>query len=423
MYGTIRLPACFLSVLAVGFFADFLRHTTNTGVALFTALLLATDAPFIFTNIFDWGPVCLLLLSTALFLYLSRSFVAHGNRFCLGAAFFVAGLATWEKALFVVFVAAMTFSGLVVFWKRSREWLRPRNVLVAILAFIAGAAPLIVFNLRQRGATIAASRYLPMVAAGEKIMMLRRTLDGRALEHYMFRSLPGEKIPLTGAPLAELVTHWYEQTSLHPGSLLFPALILALIALPFLRMSALFQPLLFGWIALASAETAMLFFRDAGVAPHHTVLLYPAPQFIVAGSAWALMERTRRLWPVWVIASILVGANLWLLRSYYSIGRQNGFSVFWTDGDRKLSAAVASTHLPVAILDWGVRTALQIETRNHVAIVDAAPVRTGVLYVGYCAGFVIDESRSDSYRSLSRDERIVTDSHGEPLFCIFEIHK
>src|SRR5208283_5047171 len=358
---SIRLPVCFFSLLTVWILAEFLKRAVSAGVALITVLLLATDASFVITNVFDWGPVSLLLLSTVLFLYLFRLFLDSGERFALGAAFLVAGIATWYKTLFLVLVAAMALSCLLVFWGRLRERMQPSNILVALLSFAIGATPLITFNLQRGGATITKGLNLPAVKASEKMMMLQHTLDGRALEHYMFRSLPGETIALNGAPLAELVSHWYERSRFRPAGPLMPALMLALIALPFLRNSVLFSPLLFAWIAFATAEAAMLCFRDAGAGPHHTVLLYPAPQFIVAASAWAFAERVR--WPmaVWAIAFVIAAGNLWLLRSYQEAGKQNGFSVYWTDGVGNLAGIIAATHLPVAILDWGIQNSVQVQ--------------------------------------------------------------
>jgi len=45
---------------------------------------------------------------------------------------------------------------------------------------------------------------------------------------------------------------------------------------------------------MAAAYGVMFVFRDAGAGPHHTVMLYPAPHFIVAASAAAVMERSLR---------------------------------------------------------------------------------------------------------------------------------
>ena len=216
---------------------------------------------------------------------------------------------------------------------------------------------------------------------------------------------------------------WYARTSLHLGSLLLPALILALIALPLLRTSWLFRPLLFSWTALVAAESAMLLFRDAGAGPHHIVLLYPAPHFIVAATVWASVERIPRLWPALAIMSVLFAANLWLLHGYYEAGRKNGFSVFWTDGVANLAKAVTAAHLPVAILDWGIQSTLQVATRGTVQMVAAAPIRADVLYVAHCEGYLIEESRYKPYQHLLHQERVVRDRHGAPLFCLFEMQR
>ena len=417
---TIRLPVCFFSLLTVWILAEFLKRAVGVGVALIAAVLLATDASFVLTNVFDWGPVSLLLLSTVLFLHLFRLFLDSGKRFVLGAAFLVAGIATWYKTLFLVLLAAMALSYLLVFRGRVRERIQPCNILVALLSFAIGAMPLIAFNLQRRGATFTMVRNLPAVKVSEKLMILQHTLDGRALEHYMFRSLPGEKIALSGAPLSELVSHWYQRSSFHPAGLLLPALMLALIALPFLRNSEFFSPLLFVWIAFVAAEAAMLGFRDAGAGPHHTVLLYPAPQFIVAASAWAFAERVRRPMAVWAVALVIVAGNLWLLHSYREAGKQNGFSVYWSDGVGNLAGIIAARHLPVAILDWGIQNGVQVQTADQVEIVEPAPIRPGVLYVSHCKGYAIIESRSERYEPLLRRAGIVTDRHGAPLFCLFE---
>jgi 4-amino-4-deoxy-L-arabinose transferase-like glycosyltransferase len=274
---SIRLPVCLFSLLTVGVLAVFLRRITGARVALVTSLLLATDAPFVLTGVFDWGPVCFLLLATVLFLFLFQRFTAGGSRVWLSAAFLAAGLATWEKALFVVILFALALAWLVVLPARVRQWMQVRNVLVSALAFFAGSAPLIAFNLQRGASTFTSGRYLPQVAPREKLLMLRHTLDGRALEHYMFRNVAGEKISLTEQSLEVRVAHWYRQSSFHPASLLLPALVVALLALPFLRASTSFRPLLFCWTASAAAEAVMLLYRDAGAGPHHTVLLCPGP--------------------------------------------------------------------------------------------------------------------------------------------------
>jgi hypothetical protein len=277
-----------------------------------------------------------------------------------------------------------------------------------------------------------ASGNLPSVPALEKLVMLEHTLDGRALEHYMFRSSFDEKIPLTGAPLGDLVVRWYRESHFGPGSALLPALALALLALPFLRSSALFRPLLFGWIAMATTYGTMFVFRDAGAGRHHTVLLYPAPQFIVAASAAALAERWRggRNAALIALCVVVIGSNVWLMGRYAQAAHANGFSVYWTDGVRKLAEVLRAQSLPVAALDWGIHNGVQIASHDTVSFVaDPAP-RENVLYVTHCDGYVIDEFRTTQFQERLAasglhmgETRVVADKKGHLVFCLFRLER
>lgn len=410
---SVRLPVCLLSVVTAALFAGFTRRVAGARAGLFAAALLATDAPFLLTNVFDWGPVCLLLLAMAAFLSLMHRFFATGNRLHLASAMFVAGLATWYKPLFLVPLAALAAAWLIVYGGKMARG----AAFTATAAFLLGASPLVAFNAQRGFATIAASHDLPAVPVAEKLLMMRRTLDGRALEHYMFRSYPGERIALAGASLGVRAEGWYRQTSFHPGSFLLPALLLSLLALPFLRTSGAFRPLCVAWIALVLAFGAMVLFRDAGAGPHHTALLDPAPQFIVAITAVAVARRVRRREIPVLLVLTIVASNLWLLGQYARAGRRNGFSVYWSDGIAELTRQIESRHLPVAFLDRGIENGVQTLSRNRVFVVAPLPLRAGVLYVTHCGGYVIDNSRAQPDQASKA--RIVTDRQGAPVFCVF----
>jgi len=423
----IRLPACMCSVATLMVFGDTVRRIAGTATALFTVLCLATDASFLLTNVYDWGPVALLLLGIVFCLNLLRRYAESGGIRYLGAAFLVAGVSTWYKALFLFPFAAVLGAMAVVYFKEFRAHLSRRNVSCAVICFAAGISPLIAFNIARPGATVAAANYIGAASAREKALMMRRTLDGRALEHYMFRSFPHEKIALTGAPMPELIETWYRASRLGPGSALPVLLLFSLFALPFLRGLDLFRHLLFAWIASAGAFCLMLLFRDAGAGPHHTVLVYPGPQFIVAATLAAIGQRTpRSLRPVLVAVGVgLVVSNLYLLERYYAEARQNGFSVFWTDGARELSRVIQAQSLPVAFLDWGIRDVVRVETGDMIVLAATEEPREGVLYVAHCSGYVIDEAQMAGFErkvvasGLHRSEvRQVSDLQNEPVFCL-----
>jgi hypothetical protein len=246
----------------------------------------------------------------------------------------------------------------------------------------------------------------------------------------MFRSFPEEKIPLSGAPMADLVQTWYRTSALGPGSALPVLLLFSLFALPFLKGLDLFRHLLFAWIACAGAFCLMLVFRDAGAGPHHTVLIDPGPQFIVAVTLTGIGQRTPRSFrPALAAAAVgLILSNLYLLDRYYAESRQSGFSVYWTDGADELARVIQGQSLPVAFVDWGIRDVVRVETGDRVVLAGTEEPREGVLYVAHCSGYVIDQNQMADFErktvasGLHRAElRTVSDQHGEPVFCLSQL--
>jgi 4-amino-4-deoxy-L-arabinose transferase-like glycosyltransferase len=421
---SMRVPVALLSVVTLFLFVDVARRVAGRRVALAAALILATDAVFVLINVFDMT-VCLLLLATVAFLWLLQ-------RGLLGAAFLVAGLALWYKAIFL-FPLVGTGLGFALAYPRDlRRVLTRRNLAVAAVAMVVGCAPLIAFNLARRGATFQASQDLPAVPAGEKLVMLQHTLDGRAFEHYMFRSTFDEKIALAGSSMADVVVGWYRESHFGPGSALLPALLLALLALPLLKRSSLFPALVFSWVAAGTAYGAMLVFRDAGAGPHHTVLLDPAPQFIVAATAAALAERWKvgRSAALLVLCAVVTGSNLWLLSRYWEAAHANGFSVYWTDGVKNLADVVRAQQLPVAALEWGTHNGVQIEAGDTVNFVADTSPRENVLYVTHCEGYVLDPARAARFDESAAaaglhqtSNRVVADRKGHLVYCLFQLAK
>ena len=424
---SIRVPVCAVSICTLLVFGNLVRRAAGPGIAILACSLLASDSSFIFANLFDWGPVSLLLFGTVAVLALMQRYLASGSTAWLAFAGIIGGLSIWYKAAFIFPLAGMTGAFLLC-RKQIQSHLSLRVYAIALAAFVVGSFPLLIYNL-ESGATFKAAAQLEVVPAAEKLMMLRLTLEGRSLEHYMFKSVPGEKIALQGAPLYDLVVRWYSTSHLTPVSGLFPFLVLSLLALPFLGSSPLFRLLLFTWCAFLISLFFMIIFHNAGAGPHHIVLLYPAPQFIVAATAWAvgttLLHSTK--FAVIVVAATVV-SNLWLLQDYYSAARRNGFSVYWSDGLPALATAARSMGMPAAILDWGIENGFRIESRGHVKITDDLTPRGGVLYITHCPGYVIDASEMEHFDRLTNvagmdryDARTVFDHENNGIYCLFSL--
>jgi hypothetical protein len=159
--------------------------------------------------------------------------------------------------------------------------------------------------------------------------------------------------------------------------------------------------------------------------------LYPAPQFIVAGTVVAVSERmfrARKMKLIGAVIGLIVLSEILLLFRYHAAATQNGFSVYWTDASRNVSESVCDSRAPVAVLDWGIENPLRVRCRNHIAIVPAFPARPGVAYVTHPQEYRIIESDTTQLLRAASDqgfrvERIsdVPDSHGRRLISIFSL--
>jgi len=94
-----------------------------------------------------------LLLGTVVFLSLLHRFVASRGRNFLRAAFLVAGISVWYKAIFIFPLAAIVVAGVLAYRSEIRRHLSPQNILSAMIGFGVGSAPLIAFNPSPAGAT------------------------------------------------------------------------------------------------------------------------------------------------------------------------------------------------------------------------------------------------------------------------------
>ncbi len=425
---SVRLPVCLVSGATLLVFTALVRRVAGPLAAILASSLLASDACFILTNVFDWGPVALLILASVAMLALGQRFLVSRKVAWLAAASLIAGLSLWNKTAFIFPLAGIAIAGLVCYSRRLRE-IPGREFLIVAGSFVAGISPLLLFNIESSGATLVAASHLEASPGAEKLLILQRTLDGRVLEHYMFRSAPDEKLDLRGTSLPVIVERWYKDSRLGPGSGLLAALLLSLLALPFLRRSTLFRSLTFAWLAFLISALFMFVLRDAGSGPHHTMLLYPGPHFIVAGTAVAVAQLRPRFAALAVgVVLLIVGSNAWLIRNYYVAARDNGFSVFWTDALPHLSSTIRSKGMPAAFLDWGIEDNLRVESAGAIIPADPGTPSEGVLYVGHCPGYVLDQDRIRRFdvaanaAGLARiNPESVRDREGTQIFCIFSL--
>lgn len=323
---SIRLPMLILGAATVALTARLIGHLHSARAAWFAAALLATDPVLVLTTTFDWGPVALqhfLLVAAAnlLWEYHQRARLA-----ILGLAFFLLGLALWNKAVIAWNFAGLLIAALLCAWPLIRPHLRLATITVAVVAFAAGAFPFLRYNVRQAGATQSNIQFDFSDVPG-KAALARDTANGISLFTYLVEDSP------TPAR-ATFVSH---------------ALLAAVILSLFFPSRALFFPLVAGLITWG----LMLITKGAGGGVHHIVLLWPLPHWFLAAAFTA--PRIRYATYAWLVIALLAADNLRVFSVYQRNLVGLGSPASWSEAilplSRRLNEMVTTR---IHLFDWGV---------------------------------------------------------------------
>jgi branched-subunit amino acid transport protein AzlD len=429
----VRLPMAFAGALTIFFFYRLilLSETRSAGVAAgLAAFLLATDPVFLLTNTFDWGPVALehVLLVTGCYLVsrFEKEQTQIGN---LAAGFFLFGLALWDKALFLWALSGISAGALAVYWPELRRCFTRRNLTVAAAAFLLGALPFIIFNLRNRGATAGENVHWSAERLPYKWLQLRDAANGSSLFGFMAdddakaakpaKSVRGRVASRIGQLSGEVEESGFDYS--------FAVLLLAV---PLWWRSRAAR---FSLIFLCVAWGMMAFTKDAGGAAHHDVLLWPFPMLFAAATLAALPWR----WLAILIGSGLVIMNLLVVNQYLVDFERNGAAGNFTDALFPLSKALPDGP-PVYVLDWGIGNSVQLSHRGRLNLrYGAEPLNQdqlnymlrdpGAIFVDHVPERQIYREVPEHLHQFATGEgyrrevlQTIADSNGRPVFQVFQ---
>jgi 4-amino-4-deoxy-L-arabinose transferase-like glycosyltransferase len=366
-----RIPALVAGAASIFLFYLLLRRVSGERAALIGCGLLAVDSMYLLTATFDWGPVALQhLLLVGGMLLLLRFYQTREHR-ALAGGFFLFGLAMWDKALAVWLLSGFGVAALVAFPRQVLNVLTRRRVALAVLAFLLGSFPLVIYNFGNHWVTFRGNFKRETNVLGAKARFLADTAGGAGLFGWMMFEDWQTPRPHQPATAIEKASARISALAGNPRHhLLLYCVALALLLAPLARGNEL-RGILFALVALAVAWIQMAVTASAGASVHHTILLWPLPQMIVA---LAFAAASRRLGRAGIPAVAIVTAagmisGALVMNEYYNVAFRYGGGQAWSDAIYPLSDYLKKTPArTVFCLDWGMLDALRLLNRGKLPL-------------------------------------------------------
>ena len=183
---------------------------------------------------------------------------------------------------------------------------------------------------------------------------VRSALGGYGLYGYLVSEEYTEKPKAPVSAIGRAAVYLRDHTGEHRGAGMEYAAILSLLAIPLwwpsraARFCVVFTAV--AWFFMAST-------KDAGASLHHTVLLWPFPQLLVAIALSALRWR----WAAVSVSALLVVLNLLTISQYISQFERNGAENVYTDAIYPLASALTEDPAEtIYMLDWGIQIPLDV---------------------------------------------------------------
>jgi hypothetical protein len=368
---TMRIPMVIVGAISIWLFFLLVRRIAGERAAVIGCTLLAVDSAYLLTLCFDWGPVALQhLLMIGGMLSILKAYQTKNDRL-LGAGFFLFGLALWDKALAVWILSGLGLATLAVFPRELFSRLDRRRLPIAVLAFLVGSLPLGIYNARHHLATFAGNFHRDTSELAGKAQMLRITADGRGLFGWLTAEdwqTPKPRLP--EGPIERLSAHMSAVAG-HPRQhLLFYGFLLALLLTPFAGRAAI-RATLFTLITMAVAWIQMAITANAGGSVHHTILLWPLPELVIAVVFAGASRRLGRagLPVVATVLAVMLVSGALVTNEYYALAVRNGGAQSWTNAvfplSQYLKKAPAKT---IYCMDWGILDPLRLLNRGSLPL-------------------------------------------------------
>jgi 4-amino-4-deoxy-L-arabinose transferase-like glycosyltransferase len=358
----LRLPVLLAGVASVWLFFRLLYRIAGLRAAIIGCTLLAADSTYLLTTCFDWGPVALQHLLLVSGLLLLVRFYQHRTPAALFWGFCLLGLGMWDKALAVWMLSGAGVAAAVVFPRQLWALADKKRIVLSALGFTLGVLPLLTYNLENQWATFRGNISRDTSDIPGKARMLMETAKGDGLFGWMFDEQWQTPLPPSPSGIFQQASAKISSLAGHPRHhALFYAFLLAVLLTPLARGNAL-RALLFALIAMAVAWLQMATNANTGGSVHHTILLWPFPQLVVAVSFAAASRRlgSAGIPAIAVVTATMIVSGVLVTNEYYYVSYSFGAAPAWSDAILPLNTFLMDVRSGnIYCVDWGMLDGLR----------------------------------------------------------------
>jgi hypothetical protein len=363
---SLRLPTAVLGGSTIALFWRLLKDVCGRSAAWVGAILLATDTSFLLLTTVDFGPVALQLFLKTAALVLFVRWHRNGRTTLFALAWFLVGLALWDKAVFAWIAAGLAAGALAAMPRMVREAIRPRLAMIAAVAFCAGALPLIVYNIARPLDTIRSNAKVSGFGLLPKLGIVRDTMDACIFAGFYTASDAPPQPGNLERPLRRALAAVIAAPGTSPRNWSVWAFAGAILALPAIWHTRARSPALFGLVSFTGGWIAMALTSGAGVAAHHVTLLWPMHLMVIAAVTASLSSRFGN-WPAVCVTILLAIGGLRCTAGYFIALVRNGPAIRWTDAINPLADYLKLAQPQrVFVVDWGILESINLLSQGSV---------------------------------------------------------
>ncbi len=367
----LRYSIIFLSVINILLIYYFVKKYFDQKSAYLSTILLITDPTYIYSSIFDWGPISTQqILKTILILLAFK--LANSNKILSLNTFyigFISLILVFDKLNGIWFLAPLYLY--LTYNLFINNNLKPKLFKGLLLGILIGAIPLIIifykrpyFYYESKISFKSFENYYHNIANNPNSLNLTKNYSSKFSDKLttFIETLNGTSIPNHILTVATKPT---------VTNIIFISIFLGILANTIIN---LYKRTLnhFDYLVLITIFTfTLVILTPHANGTHHFLILWPFPQMILG--IWFLKMYTSHKFAITALIFSIVIGNILSIHSFYTNLEEKNMKTYWRVNSIEKLVANLSTQKNYVALDWGISLPVVFATNGHILINDLQP--------------------------------------------------